>query len=173
MKLEDFPMEISAMDEAVVNKTGYTCARKAAELNLSYIRSYVEILCGCHSCSVMDPFEADDIRRTNHNTIAAAFSIPRKLVQKAADTVTPREDAYTLYHRKRNFLDDSWEDFSNLNFVIQKFIERIVELRYEFYIEGKWQEFVERIANTWVEKDFDDLKGIPNMVNDNGEKNGF
>lgn len=163
MKIEDFPTEIAAMDKAVVDRTGYTCAVKVAELNLSFIRSYVEILCGCHSCSELDPFEADEIRRTNHNAIAAAFSIPRKLVQKAADTVTPHEDAYTLYHRKRKFLYDSWKDSLNLNFVAQKFIERIVELRYEFYVEGKWQEFVEKIANTWVDKDFEDLKGIPDM----------
>ena len=154
----DFPMEIAAMDDAVVSKTCYTCAKKAAELNFPAIRSYVEILCNVHICCGWDPFEADEIRRSNHNTIAAAFSIPRKLVSVAA------EDVFSVYLKSRNESDDFCRDDLSVEFAVQKFVERLVEVRYEFYCEGKWQEFIEKIANTWVDKDFDDLKGIPDMA---------
>ena len=155
----DFPMEISAMDDAVASKTGYTCAKKAAELNFPAIRSYVEILCNVHICCEWDPFEADEIRRTNHNTIAAAFSIPRKLVSVAA------EDVFSDYLKSRNESDDFRRDDLSVEFATKKFVGRLVELRYEFYVEGKWQEFVEKIANTWVEKDFESLTGIPKLSN--------
>jgi hypothetical protein len=155
----DFPMEIAAMDDAVVSKTGYTYAKKAAELNFHAIRSYAEILCNVHICCGWDPFEADEIRRTNHNTIAAAFNIPRKLVSVAA------EDVFSIYLKSRNKSDDFRRDDLSVEFAVQKFIERLVEVRYEVYVERKWQEFVEKIANTWVEKDFESLTGIPKLSN--------
>ena len=159
----DFPMEIAAMDDAVVSKTGYTFAKRAAELNFPAIRSYAEILCNVHVYCGCDPFEADEIRRTNHNTIAAAFNVPRKLVSVAA------EDVFSVYLKVRKEFDSLDKEDLSVEFAAKKFVERLIELRYEFYVEGKWQEFIEKIANTWVDKDFEDINGIPDMINRNGD----
>jgi hypothetical protein len=75
------------------------------------------------------------------------------------------EDMYSIYMKSKWGSGGLDEKEPSVLPAVQRFVERLVELRYEFYVEGKWQEFVEKIANTWVDKDFEDLTGIPDTSN--------
>lgn len=109
-----------------------------------------------------DPFSRDDLRRRDHNTIASAWNIPRKLVSIALESVVgddgQRTNCFSLHVKTKD-----------MNLVKRRFMDRLAEIRHEFYIGKKYQDLVDHIGGTWVEKgSFNsdseiELDGIPDM----------
>ena len=165
----DDQSDIESLDAEVVQHFGLTSSATLNELYSHIIKSYIDPIIegsGFWGYGNPDPFEADERRRSNHNTIAAAWSIPRKLVSIALESVwnvdnAKRIDCFNLYVATKDKV-----------LVLKRFMNRLAEIRHEFYISGKYWEFVDKVGNTWVEKSLKEvndekieLDKIPNMQN--------
>ena len=162
-------VSIDILDDEVVRRFGLTSSVTLNELYSHIIKSYIDPIIegvGFWGYGNPDPFEADERRRSNHNTIAAAWSIPRRLVSIALESVwdvdnSKRIDCFNLYVTA-----------NDKALVFKRFMDRLAEIRHEFYIDGKYWEFVDKVGNTWVEKSLKEvndekieLDGIPDMQN--------
>jgi hypothetical protein len=158
--------DIAALDAEVVKEFGWTSASTLEELYAQIVRSYINMILDDDGFwGYADPFSRDEMRREYHNAIAHAWNIPRKLVSIALESVVgedghQRTDCFNLHVKTKD-----------MNLVIKRFLDRLAEIRHEFYIEKKHWELVDRVGNTWVEKgeskmDLDseiDLDGLPDM----------
>ena len=155
----DNKVSIDTLDDEVVWRFGLTSSATLNELYSHIIKSYLDPIIegtGFWGYGNPDPFEVDEQRRSNHNTIAAAWSIPRKLISIALESVWDKDD------EKRIDCFNLYVATKDRALVLKRFMERLAEIRYEFYIEGKHWECVEKIGGTWVEKKIE-LDGIPDM----------
>ena len=159
------PVDIDALDAEVVKEFGWTSASALEELYSQLVNSYFNLVLDDDGFwGYTDPFSRDELRRSNHNTIASAWNIPRKLVSIALESVVgddgQRTNCFNLHVKTKD-----------MNLVKRRFMDRLAEIRHEFYIEKKHWELVDKVGNTWVEKgeskmDLDseiDLDGIPDM----------
>lgn len=158
-------VDIDSLDAEVVREFGWTSASTLEELYAQIVRSYINLVLDDDGFwGYADPFSRDEMRRDYHTAIAAAWHIPRKLVSIALESVIgedgQRTDCFSLHVKTKD-----------MNLVKRRFLDRLAEIRHEFYIEGKYWEYVDKIGNTWVEKgsskinlDEDiELDGIPEM----------
>ena len=156
---------IDALDAEVVKKFGWTPSSTLEQIYTQFVRSYINLILDDNGFwGYTDPFSCDEMRRNYHNTIAAAWHIPRKLVSIALESVCgedgQRTNCFNLYVKTKD-----------TGLVIRMFMDRLAEIRHEFYIESKHWEYVDKVGNTWVEKSEYkpnlnseiDLDGIPNM----------
>jgi len=143
LKTYDFLKDenIRKMEDAFVLKTGHSDANTTANNNLASIVSYVKNICGIlFKETYIDAYELDELRRKNHNVIAAVFNIPRKLISYCTENLDGSTDMWTVYHRKiRNMPSDKFDDA--LFETVEMFVKRIVELRYEFVVNKMHPEF--------------------------------
>lgn len=159
------PVDIAALDAEVVKEFGWTSASTLEEFYAQIVNSYLNMILDDDGFwGYADPFSRDEMRRGNHNAIAHAWNIPRKLVSIALESVIgedgERTDCFSLHAKTKD-----------TNLVKRRFMDRLAEIRHEFYIEKKHWELVDRVGNTWVEKgesklNLDseiDLDGIPDM----------
>jgi len=158
------PVDIDALDAEVVKEFGWTSASTLEELHSQIVNSYINLVLDDDGFwGYADPFSRDELRRSNHNTIASAWNIPRKLVSIALESVIgedghQRTDCFSLHVKTKD-----------MNLVKRRFLDRLAEIRHEFYIEGKYWELVDKVGNTWVERgSFNpdseiELDGIPDM----------
>ena len=158
-------IDIDALDAEVVHEFGWTSASTLEELYAQLVSSYLNLVLDDDGFwGYADPFSRDELRRANHNTIASAWNIPRKLVSIALESVLgedgQRTDCFNLHVKTKD-----------MNLVKRRFLDRLAEIRHEFYIEKKHWELVDKVGNTWVEKgesklNLDseiELDGIPDM----------
>lgn len=158
-------VDIDALDAEVVKEFGWTSASTLEGLYSQFVKSYINLILDDDGFwGYTDPFSRDEMRRENHNTIAYAWNIPRKLVSIALESVVgedgQRTNCFNLHVKTKD-----------VNLVIRRFLDRLAEIRHEFYIEKKHWELVDRVGDTWVEKgesrqNLDseiDLDGIPDM----------
>ena len=160
-------IDIDALDAEVVKEFGWTSASTLEELHSQIVNSYINLVLDDDGFwGYADPFSRDELRRERHSTIASAGHIPRKLVSIALESVwdeggRQRTDCFSLHVKTRD-----------MNLVKRRFLDRLAEIRHEFYIEKKHWELVDRVGNTWVEKgSFNqdseiELDGIPDMMGD-------
>lgn len=159
------PVDIDALDAEVVREFGWTSASTLEELYAQLVSSYLNLVLDDDGFwGYADPFSRDELRRSNHSTIASAWNIPRKLVSIALESVIgedgQRTNCFSLHVKTKD-----------MNLVKRRFLDRLAEIRHEFYIEKKHWELVDKVGNTWVEKgesklNLDseiDLDGIPDM----------
>jgi hypothetical protein len=157
------PVDIYALDAEVVKEFGWTSASTLEELYSQIVNSYINLVLDDDGFwGYTDPFSRDELRRSNHNTIAAAWHIPRKLVSIALESVAgedgQRTNCFNLHVQTKN-----------MNLVKRSFMDRLAEIRHEFYIGKKYQDLVDHIGGTWVERgSFNpdseiELDGIPDM----------
>lgn len=164
-EMADNKIDVNALDAEVVKEFGWTSASTLEELHSQIVNSYINLVLDDDGFwGYTDPFSRDELRRNHHNTIASAWHIPRKLVSIALESVIgeddQRTDCFNLHVKTKD-----------TNLVKRRFLDRLAEIRYEFYIEGKHWELVDKVGNTWVEKgesklNLDseiDLDGIPDM----------
>ena len=157
------PVDIDALDAEVVKEFGWTSASTLEGLYSQIVNSYINLVLdddGFWGCT--DPFSRDELRRSHHNTIASAWNIPRKLVSIALESVVgedgQRTDCFNLHVKTKD-----------MNLVIRRFLDRLAEVRHEFYIGKKHWELVDKVGNTWAEKGSSsldseiELDGIPNL----------
>ena len=160
------PVDIYALDAEVVKEFGWTSASTLEELYSQIVNSYINLVLDDGGFwGYADPFSRDDLRRRNHNTIASAWNIPRRLVSIALESVVGKDghrtDCFNLYVKTKD-----------MNLVKRRFMDRLAEIRHEFYIGKKYQDLVDHIGGTWVEKgnskvNLDEnieLDGIPDMT---------
>lgn len=139
--------DIYALDAEVVKEFGWTSESTIEELYSQIVNSYISFVLNEYGFwGYTDPFEADEQRRQHHNTIAAAWSIPRKLVSIALESVWDKDnenriDCFNLYVATKDRA-----------LVLKRFMDRLAEIRHEFYIGKKYQDLVDHVGNTWVEK---------------------
>lgn len=156
-------VDIAAMDAEVVKEFGWTSASTLEELYSQIVNSYINLVLDDDGFwGYTDPFSRDELRRDHHNTIAAAWHIPRKLVSIALESVVgedgQRTNCFNLHVKTKD-----------MNLVKRRFMDRLAEIRNEFYIGKKYQDLVDHIGGTWVEKgSFNpdseiDLDGMPDM----------
>lgn len=161
--MTDKQIDIDALDAEVVKEFGWTSASTLEELHSQIVNSYLNLVLDDDGFwGYADPFSRDELRRERHNTIASAWHIPRKLVSIALETVVgedgQRTNCFSLHVKTKD-----------MNLVKRRFLDRLAEIRHEFYIGKKHWELVDKIGNTWVEKGSLDpdseieLDGIPNM----------
>jgi hypothetical protein len=139
-------IDIDALDAEVVREFGWTSASTLEELYAQIVRSYINLVLDNDGFwGYTDPFSRDEMRRENHNAIAHAWNIPRKLVSIALESVVgedgQRTDCFNLHVKTKD-----------MNLVKRRFLDRLAEIRHEFYIEKKHWELVDKVGNTWVEK---------------------
>jgi len=157
------PVDITALDAEVVKEFGWTSASTLEELYSQIVNSYINLVLDDDGFwGYTDPFSRDELRRRDHNTIASAWNIPRKLVSIALESVVgedgQRIDCFNLYVKTKD-----------MSLVKRRFMDRLAEIRHEFYIGKKYQDLVDNVGGTWVEKgSFNpdseiDLDGIPDM----------
>ena len=155
--------DIAALDAEVVKEFGWTSASTLEELYAKIVRSYINMILDDDGFwGYTDPFSRDELRRGNHNTIASAWNIPRKLVSIALESVVgedgQRTNCFSLHVKTKD-----------MSLVKRRFMDRLAEIRHEFYIGKKYQDLVDHVGNTWVEKgSFNpdseiELDGIPDM----------
>ena len=158
------PVDIAALDAEVVKEFGWTSASTLEELYSQIVNSYISLVLDDDGFwGYADPFFRDETRREDHNTIASAWNIPRKLVSIALESVVgndgQRTDCFSLHVKTKD-----------MNLVKRRFMDRLAEIRHEFYIGKKYQDLVDHVGGTWVEKgSFNpdseiELDGIPNMT---------
>ena len=158
-------IDIDELDAEVVKEFGWTSASTLEELHSQIVNSYINLVLNDDGFwGYTDPFSRDELRRNHHNTIAAAWHIPRKLVSIALESVLgedgQRTNCFSLHVKTKD-----------MNLVKRRFLDRLAEIRHEFYIGKKYQDLVDHVGNTWVEKgksnlNLDseiDLDGIPDM----------
>ena len=157
------PVDIAALDAEVVKEFGWTSASTLEELYSQIVNSYLNLVLDDDGFwGYADPFSRDDLRRRDHNTIASAWNIPRKLVSIALESVVgddgQRTNCFNLHVKTKD-----------MSLVKRRFMDRLVEIRHEFYIGKKYQDLVDHIGGTWVERgsfNLDseiELDGIPDM----------
>ena len=157
------PVDICALDAEVVKKFGWTSASTLEELYAQFVGSYINLVLDDDGFwGYADPFSRDELRRSNHNAIASAWNIPRKLVSIALESVVgddgQRTNCFNLHVKTKD-----------KSLVIRRFMDRLAEIRHEFYIGNMYQDLVDHIGGTWVEKgSFNpdseiELDGIPDM----------
>ena len=160
------PVDIAALDAEVVKEFGWTSASTLEELHSQIVNSYINLVLDDDGFwGYADPFSRDELRRERHSTIASAWHIPRKLVSIALESVwdedgRQRTNCFSLHVKTKD-----------MNLVKRRFLDRLAEIRHEFYIEKKHWDLVDRVGNTWVEKgeskmDLDseiELDGLPDM----------
>lgn len=135
------------MDAEVVERFLLTSASTLEELHSQIVNSYINLVLDDDGFwGHTDPFSRDELRRERHSTIASAWHIPRKLVSIALESVwdedgRQRTNCFSLHVKTRD-----------MNLVKRRFLDRLAEIRHEFYIEKKHWELVDKIGNTWVEK---------------------
>lgn len=105
----------------------------------------------------IDPFEADKIRASHHDTIAQAFALPRGVVTLCCESIEgangKNADLYTFY-----------KDTNDMNETINRFIERIIKAWHEFHEQGLYRDMVEWIADSiWIEKAASEINALPNI----------
>ena len=155
--------DIYALDAEVVKEFGWTSASTLEELYSQLVNSYINLVLDDDGFwGYADPFSRDDLRRRDHNTIASAWNIPRKLVSIALESVVgddgQRTNCFNLHAKTKD-----------MNLVKWRFMDRLAEIRHEFYIGKNYQDLVDHIGGTWVEKgSFNpdseiELAGIPDM----------
>ena len=149
---------IRKLEDAFVSKTGHSDANVTANNNLGAIVSYVKNICGIlWEETYIDAYEMDELRRNKHNVIAAAFGVPRKLVSYCTENFVDSTDMWTVYRRKiRNGNPDDV-----LYDIVETFVKRIVEVRYEFVVEGKHP----KLNDEHRELTEDELNNIANEIN--------
>lgn len=157
-------IDIDTLDAEVVKEFGWTSASTLEELHSQIVNSYINLVLDEDGFwGYTDPFSRDELRRNHHNTIASAWHIPRKLVSIALESVVgedghQRTNCFSLHVKTKD-----------MNLVKRRFLDRLAEIRHEFYIENKYQDLVDHIGGTWVEKgSFNpdseiELDGIPDM----------
>ena len=159
------PVDIYALDAEVVKEFGWTSASTLEELYSQIVNSYIYLVLDDDGFwGYTDVFFRDEMRRGDHNAIAAAWHIPRNLVSIALESVVgedgQRTNCFNLHIKTKD-----------MNLVKRRFMDRLAEIRHEFYIGKKYQDLVDHIGNTWVEKgSFNpdseiELDGIPDMRN--------
>ena len=149
---------IRKMEDAFVSKTGHSDANVTANNNLGAIVSYVKNICGIlWEETYIDAYEMDELRRNKHNVIAAAFNVPRKLVSYCTENFEDSTDMWTVYRRK--IRNDNPDDV--LYDIVETFVKRIVEVRYEFVVEGKHPKF----NDEYKELTEDELNHIATEIN--------
>ena len=158
------PVDMVALDAEVVKEFGWTSAFTLEELYSQIVNSYINLVLDDDGFwGYTDPFSRDELRHEHHNTIASAWNIPRKLVSIALESVVGLDDGqrtncYSLYVKTKD-----------MNLARRRFMDRLAEIRHEFYIGKKYQDLVDHIGGTWVEKgSFNqdseiELNGIPDM----------
>lgn len=157
------PVDIYALDAEVVKEFGWTSASTLEELYSQIVNSYINLVLDDDGFwGYTDPFSRDELRRGHHNTIASAWHIPRKLVSIALESVVgedgQRTNCFSLHVKTKD-----------MSLVKRRFMDRLAEIRHEFYIGKKYQDLVDHIGGTWVEKgSFNsdseiELDGIPDM----------
>ena len=157
--------DIAALDAEVVREFGWTSASTLEEFYAQIVNSYLNLVLDEDGFwGYADPFSRDEIRRDDHNTIAHAWNIPRKLVSIALESVIgedgQRIDCFSLHVKTKD-----------MGLVKRRFMDRLAEIRHEFYIGKKHWELVDRVGNTWVEKGESklnlnseiELDGLPDM----------
>ena len=157
--------DIAALDAEVVKEFGWTSTFTLEEIYIQFVSSYINLILDDDGFwGYADPFSRDEMRREYHNAIAHAWNIPRKLVSIALESVVgedgQRTDCFSLHVKTKD-----------TNLVIRRFLNRLAEIRHEFYIEKKHWELVDKVGNTWVEKgesklNMDseiELDGVPDM----------
>lgn len=141
------PVDIDALDAEVVKEFGWTSASTLEELYSQIVNSYINLVLDDDGFwGYTDPFSRDEMRRSYHSTIASAWSIPRKLVSIALESVWDKDnenriDCFNLYVATKDRA-----------LVLKRFMDRLAEIRHEFYIGKKYQDLVDHVGNTWVEK---------------------
>ena len=163
-EMTDKQIYIDALDAEVVKEFGWTSASTLEELHSQIVNSYINLVLDDDGFwGYADPFSRDELRRNHHNTIAHAWNIPRKLVSIALESVwdedgRQRTNCFSLHVKTRD-----------MNLVKRRFLDRLAEIRHEFYIGKKYQDLVDHVGSTWVEKgsfNLDseiELDGIPNI----------
>lgn len=157
--------DIAALDAEVVKEFGWTSTFTLEEIYIQFVSSYINLILDDDGFwGYADPFSRDEMRREYHNAIAHAWNIPKKLVSIALESVVgedgQRTDCFSLHVKTKD-----------TNLVIRRFLNRLAEIRHEFYIEKKHWELVDKVGNTWVEKgesklNMDseiELDGVPDM----------
>ena len=157
--------DIAALDAEVVKEFGWTSTFTLEEIYIQFVSSYINLILDDDGFwGYADPFSRDEMRREYHNAIAHAWNIPRKLVSIALESVVgedgQRTDCFSLHVKTKD-----------TNLVIRRFLNRLAEIRHEFYIEKKHWELVDKVGNTWIEKgesklNLDseiELDGVPDM----------
>ena len=158
-------VDIAVLDAEVVKEFGWTSASTLEELYSQLVNSYINLVLDDDGFwGYTDPFSRDELRRRDHNTIASAWNIPRKLVSIALESVVgedgQRTNCFNLHVKTKD-----------MNLVKRRFMDRLAEIRHEFYIGKMYQDLVDHIGGIWVEKGKSNLNldseieldGIPNM----------
>ena len=162
-EMTDNKIDMAALDAEVVKEFGWTSTSTLEEIYIQIVSSYISLILDEDGFwGYTDPFSQDERRREYHNAIAHAWNIPRKLVSIALESVIgedgQRTDCFSLHVKTKD-----------TNLVIKRFLDRLAEIRHEFYIENMYQNLVDHIGRTWVEKgSFNpdseiELDGIPDM----------
>ena len=151
-------------EDEVIKKTGLSNANLVANSNYFVIKEYVRMVAdpSFFGWGGLGTLEFDEIRVRRHNTIAIAFNLPRKLVSLCRDDIFDKQD------NKSTDIFSYFYKTKDLEETVKLFVSRLVKARYEFYIEGKHNEMVEKVTDTvWLEKAADEInsiQGLPSLT---------
>ena len=168
------PDGMKKLDDDTVRVGNARSAIETACLFDGTIISYVKFIVGEFTQSIgFDPYYSNQAQVNRHDTIAAAFGIPRKLVALCRDRFGDgKPDLFTFYCKAKDECDG--DEKVALNRTVSLFVGRIVKARHEFFVEKKHRDLCEVVIDdAWVEKngsELDAIEGLPSLTNSIGKE---
>lgn len=168
------PDGMKKLDEETVRVCNARSAIETACLFDGTIITYVKFVVGELAQLIeFDPYNSNQAQVKRHDTIAAAFNIPRKLVALCRERFGDgKPDLFTFYIQAKE--DGDGDEKVALNRTVSLFVGRLVKARHEFFVEKKHRDLCEVVIDdAWIEKNGTELsaiEGLPSLATDNGKE---
>lgn len=168
------PDGMKKLDDETVRVGNARSAIETACLFDGTIISYVKCVVGEFTQLIgYDPYYSNQAQVKRHDTIAAAFGIPRKLVALCRERFgDDKPDLFTFYAKAKDECDG--DETVALNRTVSLFVGRLVKARHEFFVEKKHRDLCEVVIDdAWIEKNgtgLDAIEGLPSLTKSIGKE---